>query len=100
MNIFELLKKGKGKTGDSHYLSAREIRANAKANAREMKRLENKKYRKAPESEFTSVMKDNNNILEIDDLHTYFFTDQGVVKAVNGISFNIPMHSSNVTRTS
>ena len=94
MNIFELLKKNKGKTEDKHYLTAREIRENAKANAREMKRLEKKKYRKAPESEFTTVMKDDNNILEIDDLHTYFFTDQGVVKAVNGVSFNIPMHST------
>ena len=28
-------------------------------------------------------------ILEIEDLHSYFFTDQGVVKAVNGVSFNV-----------
>ena len=39
-------------------------------------------------------MKDPNNILEIDDLHTYFFTDQGVVKAVNGVSFNIPKNKT------
>ena len=63
MNIFELLKGSKGKTEEKHYLSAREIRENAKANAREMKRLEKKKYRKAEESEFTTVMKDNRNIL-------------------------------------
>jgi len=94
MKIFELFKKSNAKTENSHYLSAREVRENAKANAREMKRLEKKKYRKAHESEFTTSMKDNNNILEIEDLHTYFFTDQGVVKAVNGISFNIPMHST------
>ena len=70
MNIFELIKKGNGKTENTHYLSAREVRENAKANAREMKRLEKKKYRKAPESEFVTEMKDNNNILEIEDLHT------------------------------
>ena len=35
-------------------------------------------------------MKDENNIVEFDDLHTYFYTDAGVVKAVNGVSFSIP----------
>ncbi|MBQ8584365.1 MAG: ABC transporter ATP-binding protein [Clostridia bacterium] len=59
-----------------------------------MKALEKKKFRKCDESEFISEMKDANNILEIDNLNTYFFTDQGVVKAVNGVSFNIPMHST------
>ena len=59
-----------------------------------MMALEKKKYRKAEESEFTSEMKDQRNILEIDNLHTYFFTDQGVVKAVNGVSFNIPQNAT------
>ena len=75
------------------YLSGREIRAIAKANAKEMKRLEAYKNRKAPESEFLSRMENPDNILEIRDLHTYFFTEQGVVKAVNGVSFNVPRHS-------
>ncbi|MBP3401661.1 MAG: ABC transporter ATP-binding protein [Clostridia bacterium] len=79
-----------GKSSDKHYLSNKEIREIAKANAKVMKALEKKKYRKADESEFVTEMKDNKNILEIDNLHTYFFTDQGVVKAVNGVSFNIP----------
>ena len=35
-------------------------------------------------------MKDPNNVVEFDDLHTYFFTDIGTVKAVDGVSFNIP----------
>ena len=35
-------------------------------------------------------MKDPRNVVEFDDLHTYFFTDNGVVKAVNGVSFDIP----------
>ncbi|MGM9643190.1 MAG: ABC transporter ATP-binding protein [Eubacteriales bacterium] len=39
-------------------------------------------------------MKDPKNILEIDNLHSYFFTDQGVVKAVNGVSFEIPAGST------
>ena len=78
------------KSSDKHYLSSKEIREIAKANAKVMKALEKKKYRKADESEFVTQMKDKRNILEIDNLHTYFFTDQGVVKAVNGVSFNIP----------
>ena len=78
----------------SHYLSGREIRAIAKANAKVMKKLEDYKNRKAPESEFTAELKDSANILEIEDLHTYFFTDQGVVKAVNGVSFDIPKNAT------
>ena len=74
----------------SSYLSGREIRAIAKQNKKVMMALEAKKYRKAKEEEFLCEMKDPDNILEIDDLHTYFFTDQGIVKAVNGVSFNIP----------
>ena len=73
-----------------NYLSNKEIRAIAKANAKEIKRLEAYKNRKAPESEFLTQMRDDNNILEIEDLHTYFYTEQGVVKAVNGVSYDVP----------
>ena len=79
---------------NKHYLSGKEIKAIAKANAKEMKRLEAFKNRKAQEWEFLSEMKDENNILEIEDLHTYFFTEQGVVKAVNGVSFEIPKNKT------
>ncbi len=35
-------------------------------------------------------MKENSQtILSIDNLHTYFFTERGVVKAVNGVSFSV-----------
>ncbi len=76
-----------------NYLTGKEIKAIAKANAKEMKRLEAYKNRKCEESEFLTQMKDPENILEIDDLHTFFFTEQGVVKAVNGVSYNVPKHS-------
>ncbi|MBQ9785157.1 MAG: ABC transporter ATP-binding protein [Clostridia bacterium] len=85
---------GTKKKTNSQYLSGREIRAIAKANAKVMMALEKKKYRKADPSEYTTQMKDEKNILEIEDLHTYFFTDQGVVKAVNGVSFNVPINST------
>lgn len=82
------------KSAGGHYLSAKEIRAIAKANAKVMRELEAKKFRKCAESEYLAQMKDPKNILEIDDLHSYFFTDQGVVKAVNGVSFEIPAGST------
>ena len=91
MSIFN---KKNEKSSDKHYLSSKEIKEIAKANAKVMKELEKKKYRKCNESEFITSMDDDKNILEIEDLHTYFFTDQGIVKAVNGVSFNIPKGST------
>ena len=79
---------------NSHYLSGKEIREITKQNRAITRELEKKKHRKADESEFISQMKDDSNILEIEDLHTYFFTDQGIVKAVNGVSFNVPKNST------
>ena len=35
-------------------------------------------------------MKDDNNLIEIDNLKTVFFTDNGTVMSVNGVSFDIP----------
>ena len=77
-----------------HYLSGKEIRAIAKENRKITSALEKRKHRRADESEFVTEMKDPANILEIEDLHTYFFTDQGVVKAVNGVSFNVPKNAT------
>ena len=87
-------KKQLKSTKKSNYLSGKEVRAIAKQNAKVMRELEKYKYRKAPESEFTTALKDESNILEIDDLHTYFFTEQGVVKAVNGVSFDVPKNAT------
>ena len=77
-----------------NYLSGKEIRAIAKENKKVMKRLEAYKNRKADESEYLSQMQNDENILEIDNLHSYFFTEQGVVKAVNGVSFDIPKNAT------
>ncbi len=92
MKILDKLKKN-GKASDNHYLSGKEVREIARENSKIMFELERKKHRKAEESEFLSEMKDEKNILEIEDLHTYFFTEQGIVKAVNGVSINIPQNS-------
>ena len=84
----------KKKKDDGHYLSGKEIRRIAAENRKVMRRLEARRRRKADESEFLSEMKDERNILEIEDLHTYFFTDQGVVKAVNGVSYEVPKNAT------
>ncbi|MBO5240061.1 MAG: ABC transporter ATP-binding protein [Clostridia bacterium] len=82
------------KKSEKHYLTGKEVREIAKANQKEMRRLEKAKKRKIPQSEYTTEMKDEKNILEVENLHSYFFTDQGVVKAVNGVTFNIPANST------
>lgn len=97
MQLKFLKKKKDGQNNtkeNSHYLSGKEVREIAKANAKEMRRLEKAKRKKLPESAYLTEMKDDNNILEVEDLHSYFYTDQGVVKAVNGVSFNIPKNST------
>ena len=91
----EVKKTEQSKTSSKkHYLSGKEVRAIAKANAKEMRRLEKAKRLDLPESAFTTAMRDDGNILEIDNLHSYFFSDQGVVKAVNGVTFNVPLNST------
>ena len=75
------------------YLTGKEIRAITRENAKHIKRLEAYKNRRATEDEFTTAMHDDANILEIEDLHTYFFTDQGTVKAVNGVSYDVPKNA-------
>ncbi|MBQ4332758.1 MAG: ABC transporter ATP-binding protein, partial [Clostridia bacterium] len=82
-----------GKNEKRNYLTGREIRAIAKANQKEIRRLEAYKNRVAAEEEFLTTLRDPGNILEIEDLHTYFYTEQGVVKAVNGVSYDVPKHS-------
>ena len=75
----------------SRYLTGRESREIARENKRLIKELEKKKKRKnVDESEYTTKLKDPNNIVEFDNLHTYFFTDAGITKAVNGVSFSVP----------
>ena len=74
------------------YLSAKESRRISKANRKITNQLEKQHKRKnVPESEYLTQMKDNTNVLEIDNLHTYFFTDVGTVHSVDGISFNVPV---------
>lgn len=75
---------------NKHYLSSGELRRIAKENRKQTQLFEKKKRRKVSPDFYTTEMKDPNNILEIEDLHTYFFTDSGTVKSVNGVTFSVP----------
>lgn len=74
------------------YLSNKESRAISKRNKKITDAYEKRHKRKnVPESEYTTTMKDPNNAVEFDNVHTYFFTDAGTVKAVDGVTFNVPI---------
>ena len=74
------------------YLSGREARRIAKENRRITNAFEKQRKRKnVPESEYLTQMADPNNAVEFDNLHTYFYTDAGVVKSVDGVSFEVPI---------
>ena len=75
---------------NSNYLTIKESRKIIKYNIQQMKYYEALKKKKKDPSEYQSIMKDENNIIEIDNLQTHFFTDNGTVKSVNGVSLNIP----------
>ena len=74
------------------YLSGREARRISKENRKITNEFEKQRERKnVPESEYLTEMRDPNNAVEFDNLHTYFFTDAGTVKAVDGVSFDVPI---------
>ena len=82
----------KKKKKSSGYISAKESRRISKENMRITREYEKKRTRRnVPESEYLTTMKDPANVVEFDNLHTYFFTDIGTVKAVDGVSFNVPI---------
>ena len=81
----------KAKAKNANYISARESREISKRNRKITREMEKKRNRKnIPESEYITKMKNPNNCVEFDNVHTYFFTDIGTVKSVNGVSFEVP----------
>jgi len=80
---------------ESIHISARESARITRENRRITDAIERQRNRKnVPESEYLTTMNDPDNVVEFDDLHTYFFTDIGTVKAVDGVSFEIPKGKS------
>ena len=74
-------------------MTLKESREIIKSNLLEMKKYEKLKRVKRTPADYTTVMKSPDNILEIENLETCFFTDNGVVRSVNNISFNVPKDS-------
>ena len=80
------------KKSNDGYLSAKESRRITRENRKITGAFEKERKRKnVPESEYTVSMRDPKNAVEFDNLHTYFFTDTGTVKSVDGVSFDVPI---------
>jgi len=76
---------------DVAYLSLREESRISHENSKIMRDFERKMNRKNVDvAEFITTMKNPDNVVEFDNLHTFFYTDIGTVKAVNGVSFDVP----------
>ncbi len=74
------------------YLSARESRKISRENRKITNQYEKQRKRKnVPESEYLTKMHDPNNMVEFDNLHTYFYTDTGIVHSVDGVTFEVPI---------
>ena len=85
-----LLNKKKEGKKNSNYMTLKESRNILKHNIQQMRYYENLKKKNTDPSNYITTRKDKNNIIEIEDLETVFFTDNGTVKSVNKVSFNIP----------
>ena len=74
------------------YLSAKESRRISRENRKITGQYEKQYKRKnVPEQEYLTQMHNPENAVEFDNLHTYFFTDVGTVKSVDGVSFEVPV---------
>ena len=79
----------------SSYISSGESRKITRFNRRVTKKFEKRREDAAKNPAlYTTRMKDPNNVVEFDNVRTYFFTDVGVVKAVDGVNFEIPKKST------
>lgn len=79
----------------SSYISGKESRRITKFNRKITKKLEATRSdaNKDPRL-YTTEMKDKNNVVEFDNVCTFFFSEVGTVKAVDGISFEVPKNST------
>ncbi len=83
------------KSKKSNYISSKESARISRFNRKLTKRLEKQRNRKkvSPDTYMTK-MRDSGNVVEFDNVCSYFFTDIGTVKAVDGASFVVPKCST------
>ena len=83
------------KRKNTSYISAKESREITRFNRRLTRRLEKERASKSADpAKYTTTMRDDNNIVEFDNVCSYFFTDVGTVKAVDGVSFDVPRRAT------
>lgn len=86
-----LVARVREKRANKNYISSKESARISSENRRITNRIEKQRNRKhVPREEYITEMRDPKNVVEFDDLHTYFFTDIGTVKAVDGVTFDVP----------
>ena len=77
------------------YISGKESRRNTKFNRKVTKKVEADRANANKDPKlYTTKMRDENNVVEFDNVCTFFFTEVGTVKAVDGISFDVPKNST------
>ena len=77
------------------YISGKESRRITKFNRKVTKKLEADRANANKDPKlYTTKMRDENNVVEFDTVCTFFFTEVGTVKAVDGISFDVPTNST------
>lgn len=83
------------KSKKSNYISSKESAKISRFNRKLTKRLEKQRNRKKVNPDtYMTKMKDPGNVVEFDNVCSYFFTDIGTVKAVDGASFVVPKCST------
>lgn len=83
------------KRKNTSYISGKESREITRFNRRLTRRLEKERANKSADpAKYTTTMRDDNNIVEFDNVCSYFFSDVGTVKAVDGVSFDVPRRAT------
>ncbi len=83
------------KRKNASYISGKESKEISRFNRKLTRKLEKQRAANAANpAAYTMTMHDENNIVEFDNVCTYFFTDIGTCKAVDGVTFNVPKRTT------
>ncbi len=83
------------KRKNASYISGKESKEISRFNRKLTRKLEKQRAANAANpAAYTTTMHDENNIVEFDNVCTYFLTDIGTCKAVDGVTFNVPKRTT------